>query len=241
MARPRCSTLTSLVLVVVIAAGACSGEAPGPGPEEGSTGSGPPPPEVTPPEEIEVEPEPDPEPGPVVVVNGVGLDGGTLAALESELGWAVAEGSYWYDPVLGAVGVAGGPMAGFLPAGLVIGGPLAPDASAGATGVFLNGRELPDADLAALEQLFAAPFPPDRYVLDAAGNYGYEGEPPLGNLFADFQQSSPPADPGVDPGIDPGPGTVTETAGGWIGGEGDDGYYFDPDSGCSVMSDGVSC
>jgi hypothetical protein len=167
-----------------------------------------------------------------VVVNGVGLDDRALDALESELGWAVADGVYWYDPVLGAVGLDGQATAGFLPAGLPLGGPLTEDASAGTTGVVVNGRELPPDDLAALEDLFAAPIPPDRYFLDAAGYYGYEGAAPLGNVFATIEQQQQQSSGGY----------VSETAGGWIGGDGDDSYYFDPESGCSVMAgDGVSC
>jgi hypothetical protein len=173
-----------------------------------------------------------PELSRVVVINGVELDGVTIDALEGELGWAVADGAYWYDTALGAVGLEGGPTAGFLPAGLTIGGPLLEDASGGTTGVVVNGRELPEDDLVALEQLFGAPIPPGRYFLDADGYYGYEGAIALGNVFdvvAASEQSG-------------GGGFVEETAGGWIGSDGSDGYYFDPESGCSVMAgDGVSC
>ena len=172
----------------------------------------------------------DPQLARAVVVNGVGLDDSTLGTLESQLGWAVADGAYWYDPVLGAVGYDGQPTAGFLPAGLPIGGPLAPDASAGTTGVFVNGRELPADDLAALEELFATAIPPDDYFLDAEGYYGYEGQAPLGNVFTTIAQQSG------------GGGSLSETAGGWIGSDGSDSYYFDPETGCSVMAgDGVSC
>jgi len=229
-----------LAAAVVLATAGCSGKASAPdGPELGggrTPGSVPP----TQPEGSEgvegtgitegVE-EVGPEVSAAVFVNGVGLDDGTLGALESELGWTVADGAYWYDPVLGAVGYEGGPMAGFLPPGLAIGGPLPEDASAGTTGVFLNGRELPVEDLTLLEQFFGA-IAPDYYFLDAEGYYGYEGDVPLGNVFdvvAANQQSG-------------GGGVVEETAGGWIGGSGDDSYYFDPESGCSVMAgDGVSC
>lgn len=241
------TTLAAAALVlVVLVAGACAGEAartpearrgPANDPIERVEPEPIEPVEPVEPEPVEpepVEPEPvEPEPLRAVVVNGVGLDEGTLLALEAELGWAVADGDYWYDPLLGAVGFTGGPTAGFLPAGLAIGGPLAPDASGGTTGVFLNGRELPPDDLALLEQLFAAPFPPDRYVLDAAGNYGYEGEAPLGNLFTTFEQQQQQPTGGGGP---------VETEGGWIGGNSSDGYYFDPESGCSVMAgEGVSC
>jgi hypothetical protein len=246
-ARPRLAAVVlaaATAVVVAVAAAGCSGEVSGP--DEGVVGRTPTEPRrgqvvegtgntgntegtsVT--EGTEGTEEIDPGTSPTVFVNRVGLDDATLGALESELGWTVADGAYWYDPVLGAVGVEGGPTAGFLPAGLVIGGPLPEDASAGTTDVFVNGRELPYDDLAFLEQFFGGPIAPDRYFLDADGYYGYEGDVPLGNVFdviAANQQT--------------GGGTVQETAGGWIGGSGDDSYYFDPESGCSVMSGEVSC
>jgi hypothetical protein len=237
---PRPWRVLALVMAVTaVAGGAASGCTSADGPRLGEQQAGTratDPDEPLDPTEL---PEPnDPlDPGELpearaVVVNGVGLDDGALDALESELGWAVADGVYWYDPVLGAVGLDGQATAGFLPAGLLLGGPLTEDASAGTTGVFVNGRELPADDLAALEDLFAGPIPPDRYFLDAAGYYGYEGAAPLGNVFATIEQQQQQS----------GGGAVTETAGGWIGGDGDDSYYFDPESGCSVMAgDGVSC
>jgi len=231
---PRTHLVLAAAVVCVVVAAGCTGKSPQvdrPERPRDPVGTVDPPDPVEPVDPEPIEPEPlEPEPARAVVVNDVGLDDATLDALEVELGWAVADGAYWYDPVLGAVGYSGGPTAGFLPAGLVIGGPLAADASAGATGVFVNGRELPFEDLAALEELFATPIPPDYYFLDAEGYYGYEGEAPLGNVFDTVAQQAS------------GGGTLTETAGGWIGGEGTDGYYFDPETGCSVMAgDGVSC
>lgn len=227
----------ALAVLAMVVAGACgSGDdvdwesRPGrrdPDPPP-STPLDPPPPSSPP-----SEPEPDPEPARAVVVNGLTLDDVTLTALEQELGWAIADGAYWYDPVLGAVGVDGGPTAGFLPPGLGIGGALPEDASWGDTGVVVNGRELPVEDLLALEQLFLGPVPPDRYYLDADGWYGYEGDAPLGNVFDLVAQQQSTGGGGGGP--------VTETAGGWLGGSADDSYYFDPSTGCSVMSTGVSC
>ena len=235
---PRLREVAGPTLVAVAVAVATSACTSGDGIDLGTVGSTvptvptDPAPTVSPPTSGAA-PDPELPVGPrtvrAVYVNDVALDDGTIESLDLALGSPVTDGLYWYDPVLGAVGYEGGPTAGFLAPGLLLGGPLAADASAGTTGVFLNGRELPFEDLAALEQLFGISIPPDRYFLDAQGYYGYEGEPPLGNVFDVVAQQSG------------GGGYTSETAGGWVGGDGDDGYYFDPDSGCSVMSDGVSC
>lgn len=88
------------------------------------------------------------------------------------------------------------------------------------TGVFVNGIELSPGELAQLEAAFG-PIAPNSYWLDDQGNYGIEGGPTLGNIY----------------GGGAGGGGPTETYGGWVG----DGYYFDGDSGCSVMGGSVSC
>jgi hypothetical protein len=63
------------------------------------------------------------------------------------------------------------------------GGPPQVDASHGATAVFINGRRLPVQDVLALQQLLGA-VDPGRYRVDAQGNAGLEGGPPLINLAA---------------------------------------------------------
>ena len=115
-----------------------------------------------------------------VVVNGVPLFDKHVAALERHLGSTVADGAYWYDRVSGAWGAIGGPTLRSLPPGLSLGGPLRADASRGATGVFVNGRELDGQDAAALRRVID--MPPGRYWIDAAGDFGIEGGPRCGNL-----------------------------------------------------------
>ena len=90
-------------------------------------------------------------------------------------------GRYWYDPMSGGWGLAGGPTLGFTIAGLPIGGPLPADISGGTTGVFVNGRQLPVQDLVGLQAL-AGPVAPGRYFIDQQGNAGFEGGPPMVNL-----------------------------------------------------------
>jgi len=56
------------------------------------------------------------------------------------------------------------------------------NASRGRTGVFINGRELHLLDVRALQQITMVI--PGRYWCDAMGNIGFEGGPPLANLWA---------------------------------------------------------
>jgi len=120
--------------------------------------------------------------GSAVVVNGVALDPGTVLALEQAYRVPVRPGRYWYDRVSGAWGLEGGPGQGLLAPNLRLGGPLRADASAGNTGVFVNGRELHYLDVAALQRCTAVL--PGRYWVDSRGIGGYEGAPPSFNLAA---------------------------------------------------------
>lgn len=135
-----------------------------------------------------------PQPGPgqpqqqqPIVINGVSVDGETDQQLR---GMGVQPGRYWYDAACGAWGNEGGPAQGIVQAGLQMGGPLQPTASGGGqgmlTGVFINGRELHPMDVQFLQQI--VPVQPGRYWLDATGNCGQEGGPPLVNLFMLAQQ-----------------------------------------------------
>jgi hypothetical protein len=102
--------------------------------------------------------------------------------LEAAYRFRLPDGQYWYDPVSGASGMWGGPTAGFLPAGLSLGGKLPANASGGGTGVFVNGRELHPMDVRVLSQL--GPVLPGRWFVDRYGNVGAEGGPILFNLVA---------------------------------------------------------
>ena len=117
-----------------------------------------------------------------VSVNSQRIRDEQLAGLEREYGLRLQEGDYWYDRVCGAWGFAGGPMVGFIFAGLPIGGPLREDASNGDTSVIVNGRRLHMLDVTRLQQIMGVVLS-GRWWVDAAGNFGLERGPMLGNLI----------------------------------------------------------
>jgi hypothetical protein len=130
-----------------------------------------------------------------VVINAVRLRDDQVAFLEQAFRTRIADGSYWYDKMCGAWGVQNGPTVGTMPPGMDLGGPLRPEASAGNTGVFINGRNLPMQEVMFLQQL--VPVMPGRYWLDAAGNCGYEGNPmPVVNLMQLMAARNNPANMG---------------------------------------------
>ena len=116
-----------------------------------------------------------------VIINRTSLSDNQLRALEQRYMVRIPDGSYWYDKVSGAWGMEGGPAAGITHSGLDLGGPLRADASYGNTRVFVNGRELHNMDVLALQQLVGQVLP-GRYWVDEQGYCGYEGGPALLNL-----------------------------------------------------------
>ena len=117
-----------------------------------------------------------------VVVNGRLLDGAQRQAIESRTGLPLRPGRWWYDPRSGLWGAEGQGAAGFAPAGMDVGAPLPPQVSGGRAGVYFNGRNLADPEIAWLRTL--GPVWPGRYWLDASGNVGLEGQPlPFANLW----------------------------------------------------------
>jgi hypothetical protein len=159
-----------------------------------------------------------------VFVNGEQLSSQTLTALQIAYRTAIPGGHYWYDPYSGLWGREGAPAAGQIQAGLDLGGPLAEDASAGDTAVFVNGRRLPRAEVFQVMQL-VGPFLPGRYWLDAQGNVGFEGGPALVNLVAASRSQASAGGGG---------GWNRNTPGGNWGGDDRCSYYSHPD-GPSVM------
>jgi hypothetical protein len=163
-----------------------------------------------------------------VRINRVEIGPDVIQALAQGYGVQVGPGDYWYDPLSGLFGLMGGPGLGVTMPGLQIGGPLPPDASEGGTNVFVNGRELHPLDVQALSAL--GPVYPGRYWLRFDGYYGLEGGPVMGNLIVAAQQAAG------------GPGYNRSGPFGHLGSDGQTSYFFDPNSGCSVVTGGgVSC
>lgn len=158
-----------------------------------------------------------------VRVNGETLDSQTVAALEQAYRTSLQPGAYWYDPVSGLWGRESGPAAGQIEPGLRLGGRLRANASGGGTGVFFNGRELHPQDVLWLQQV-AGVVIPGRYWIDARGVGGIEGGPPAFDLRALAAQRG-----GGRAWSHSGPG-------GHMGSDGQCSYYFDPQSGSSVMT-----
>jgi hypothetical protein len=118
-----------------------------------------------------------------VYVNGKQLRDDQVNFLEQKYHSRIPDGYYWYDRLCGAWGVIGGPTLCTLEPNHDIGGPLQPGASGGNTGVFVNGRELHYLDIALLQRVVPMIIP-GRWWLDVYGNFGNEGGPMLGNLWA---------------------------------------------------------
>ena len=160
-----------------------------------------------------------------VFINGVRQSDQAVHALENAYRTRVADGDYWYDTRSGLWGREGSPVAGQIHPGLPFGGRMREQASNGDTGVLVNGRRLPRAELYTLMQLVGY-VQPGRYWLDASGNAGFEGGPALINLFAAGNR-------GGGNGGSHG-GWNRNTPGGNWGGDGECSYYSHPD-GPSVM------
>lgn len=116
-----------------------------------------------------------------VYINRQPLSPQILSALQQQ-GTVIPPGSYWYDSYCGAWGREGGGTLGFTRAGLNF-GPLPVDISSGNTGVFVNGRHLPQSELYGIQAL-TGPVRRGYYWVDAQGNCGFVGGPAICNLRA---------------------------------------------------------
>jgi hypothetical protein len=135
-------------------------------------------------------------------------------------------GRYWYDRDSGLWGMEGGPTIGQILPGLNVGGPLRADASGGGTGIFINGRELHQLEVAYLQSIFGYVIR-GRYWLNPQGIGGYEGGPPAFNLYAAARQATR-----MGGGYD---GYTRRTPFGSMGSDGNCSYFMTPD-GSSVMT-----
>lgn len=118
------------------------------------------------------------------VINGKALTDDQRAEFTRIYGTRPLGGNFWYDPASGLWGVVGREAFGALKPGLPFGA-VSPTASAGTTGVFINGRQINMAEALYIKSLLGSVVP-GRWWLDGlTGNFGLEGNPmPAGNLFA---------------------------------------------------------
>lgn len=131
-----------------------------------------------------------PQTNSAVIINGITLGTPELKQLTDLYKVVPKPGKYWYDATSGLYGVEGYPAFGFMLPGHKF-GTLKANASAGNTGVYVNGRQLPQSEWAVWSQLLGTPIAPGRYWLDGSGNAGDEGNPyPTVNLYLAAQQSS---------------------------------------------------
>ena len=100
-------------------------------------------------------------------------------------------GDYWYDSLSGLWGHWGREAAGVIRQGHNF-GPLPVNASAGRTGVFINGREINSVERMFYERLYNTRIQPARIWLDGrTGYFGLEGSrQPMGNLALAIQAKS---------------------------------------------------
>ena len=137
-------------------------------------------------------PPPSPQPGQTagVTINGSPLSSAQLTEIQQTYGITPLPGNYWYDSSSGLYGMMGMPTAGFMLPGHAY-GRLDRRASNGNTGVFINGRELPQLEWATWSQLLGYIVQPAAYWLDSQGNTGLEGNPmPLDNLYQAAQRNA---------------------------------------------------
>jgi hypothetical protein len=135
-------------------------------------------------ETMATRPAPAAREGTGVIINGRELTPQRMVALTATYHYAPPRGRFWYDAVSGAWGVEGRETIGFILPGYDL-GPLAADASAGNTGVFINGREINMVEAAGLQRTFGAVYQGRWWIDGRTGNYGIEGNAmPLGNILA---------------------------------------------------------
>jgi hypothetical protein len=118
------------------------------------------------------------------VINGKELTAAQRTQFLQTYGSRPLGGNFWYDGRSGLWGVVGREAFGVLRPGHDY-GPLAAAASAGNTGVFINGREINMAEALYIKSLLGSVVPGRWWLDGASGNFGLEGNPvPAGNLFA---------------------------------------------------------
>lgn len=124
------------------------------------------------------------------VVNGAALTDRQKAQFVQLYGVAPLAGNFWYDSRSGLWGVQGREAFGVLRPGHDYGA-LSPSASAGTTGVYINGRQINVAEAMYIQRLLGSVLPGRWWLDGATGYFGLEGSPmPVGNAFAAARAAS---------------------------------------------------
>ena len=125
-----------------------------------------------------------------VRINNVALSKEQIRDLIARYGLEPKPGNYWYDPVSGLFGVYGYPSYGFMYPGHNF-GKVSRNASAGNTGVLINGRELPQQEWVIWSYVIGNYIQPGSYWFDSNGNVGYDGNNlPVLNMFVIARQNA---------------------------------------------------
>ncbi len=123
-----------------------------------------------------------------VFINGRQLTPNQIQEIRSIYGVNPVPGRYWYDTRSGLYGYMGRETLGYIRPGHNF-GRMPSNASNGNTGVFINGRQLSNLEVAYLRLLFGVVYT-GRWWLDGnTGNIGQEGNPmPIANIYTAIRQ-----------------------------------------------------
>jgi hypothetical protein len=117
------------------------------------------------------------------VINGTAMTDTQRVEFIRTYGTPPLAGDFWYDTRSGLWGVKGREAFGLLRPGHNY-GTLAATASAGTTGVFINGRQINVAEALYLRNLLGTVIPGRWWLDGATGYFGLEGNPlPAGNVL----------------------------------------------------------
>jgi len=117
------------------------------------------------------------------VINGATLNAQQKAQFVRTYGTVPLAGNFWYDRHSGLWGVVGREACGILRPGHDYGA-LSPSASAGTTGVFINGRQINFAEALYIRNMLGRVIPGRWWLDGTSGYFGLEGNPmPVGNLY----------------------------------------------------------
>lgn len=112
-----------------------------------------------------------------------------LDELKRTYGAAPPPGRYWYDSRSGLYGNWGHEAAGYIRPGHDF-GPVPAEASAGNTGVFINGRQINLVEAQFIQRLFGAVYQGKWWLDGQNGNLGMEGNPtPIANIVVAMQNA----------------------------------------------------